>query len=115
MTLFRVLHGRHVEGKTPDGKQRTYVQGDIVDSQSDLTCFNSPGAIKFEKIESGRMPENTPALAGSPATVAEKENDGLEAMSLAELRKMAEEEEIDVKTAKTKDQVIATIRAAFNE
>lgn len=115
MPLFRVLRGRYVEGKTTDGKQRIYVQGDIIDSKSDLMRFNSPGAIKFEKIESGRLPENTPTLDSSTTAVIKKENDGLEAMSIAELRKMAEEEEIDIKAAKTKDQLVAAIRTAFNE
>lgn len=44
---FRVLHGKHREGG------RTYVRGEIVDSATDLSKLNAPGAVKFEKLDVG--------------------------------------------------------------
>jgi hypothetical protein len=72
--LFRVLQGSHSEG----GK--LYDPGDIVDSASDLLLLNSPGSIKFEKVEEG---EDTGKLFGHaplpPEDAAKKKQEDEEA------------------------------------
>lgn len=67
MARFRVLHGHHSEG----GK--SYGKGDIVDSASDLSTLNAPGAVKFELVDGGPTAQSTtkePPKAQPPSPTA---------------------------------------------
>lgn len=128
MPKFRVLAGKHCEGKTPEGKPKVYVKGDVVDSKSDLSRLNPPGfPPKFERVEDDGRPSPAPAVpvqtlsptptpvhATSPLPAAPKTvPDGLDKLSLKELQDLAASEEIDLKGAKTRDEVLRAVRAAI--
>ena len=66
MARFRVLRGLHNESG------RTYQAGEVVDSKSDLTKFNRPNSVKFERVL-----EETPAPQEAVAVAAEQELDAL--------------------------------------
>lgn len=52
MARWRLLAGQYV-GRAPDGQRRVYNQGDgqIIETDIDLSRFNSPGAMKFERLD----------------------------------------------------------------
>lgn len=103
---YKLLRGRHVEGRGDDRK--TYKRSDRITTDKDLLKFNKPGiAPKFELLSIGREDaEETGEAAPSLA------NDALEDLTVAQLRHIAEEEEIDLGGAARKDEIIARIRAA---
>ena len=70
MALYRVLAGKHHEGNHGKGTHRVYVRGDIVESDNDLTTFNSRGAIKFERVNESGQPirESVPARNVNPVS-----------------------------------------------
>lgn len=125
---FKVLRGKHAEGRNPDGSQRVYQQGEVVDSVSDLSRLNSSGAVKFERIDEAPRgtPAREPVVAAAPGFVAAAPGfvnapaaappvpaqDGLDSMTVADLKSLAEEEEIDLAGARYKDDMIAKIRLA---
>jgi len=88
MPRFEVLRGIHSEG----GK--TYMVGDIVDSRSDLSKFNIPDGPQRYRV------------------ISDTENDSLDKLTVAELRKVAEEREVDISSATRRDQFINLIRAS---
>jgi len=137
---FRVLKGCHSEGHHADKSACIYYadgsgDGCIVDSASDLSKLNHPGAVKFERVfdetaeESIRRQvanstgQKSPAIPNQDTPVAQAAREGfshgdtttqtLETMTLPELKKMAEEEEIDLGTATRKDQIIQIIKSAY--
>ena len=101
MAKFRVLHGLHSEGG------RVYDAGSVVDSKSNLLRFNQPGAVKFQALPDSTLLDSTPV--SEPDT---EPTDLLENMTVADLRKLAEEEEINLDGTTRKDQIVAAIRAA---
>jgi hypothetical protein len=127
---FRILVGKHSEGYhlgadgrrikpkiyCADGKQ----DGNIIETTTDLCKMNHPGANKFQRLyESPKSSSDPEAVAeaahegfyGMPEDPAVKaKSDGLDGKNAAELRKIAEEEEIDLGSAKTKDQILGRIR-----
>lgn len=135
---FRVLRGNHSEGKYPkghpwEGRSIVYEIGEIVDSKTNLARFNSQGPLgpKFQRIygstpatdkvkqalEIARRQEaeatyddgNGPhGPAGQPQMPA----DGLDSMSLAELKKVAKEEGIPLPANATQEDVVKAIRDA---
>ncbi len=132
MPKFRVLRGRHTEGKHPNGdliifcgprtirergKEDVFIPGDVVDSKANLMILNKQSSIKFDKV-----PDNTPIThnSGQPLkvvgkkasalAVAEVENDGLESLTRAKLVEIAEEEEVDVDATMKKDEIVNAIR-----
>ena len=122
MPRFRLLMGRHSEGKGSDGKTlpqpKIYVPGDIIDSPVDLTKFNGPNANKFERVmddppvsrQAATVPASTAPQAGKPPPrPASKE---LESMTEQELRQLAEDVEVDVKSARNKADLVKVLKAA---
>ena len=133
MAKFRVLVGKHNEGGHVDEKGnrikgRTYRVGEVIDTADDLSRLNASGAIKFERVEeergASRPAPTTPTTPKSPtpptpapvnpttpttptAPVTPK---NLEAMDIKALQALAEEEEIDLKGAKTKEEIIKVLR-----
>ena len=96
---FKLLRGIHNE----DG--RTYYPEAVVDSMSDLTTLNVvKGAPRFEQV----LEEEA-----APVAVAEPPKaDSLDGMTVEELRKFAEETEVDLGKARTKDQILSVLRSA---
>lgn len=129
---FRLLAGRHsakVEKKDADGKVVKdeagnpvkelvrYDQGAVIETDKDLAAIF--GDKKFERLpDGGRGPRPTAPIAAAPAAPNPplppplKPLPNLETMSEADLRRLADEEEIDVKSAKTKADLIKAVRAS---
>lgn len=117
--IYRVLRGSHYE----QGKK--FKQGDILNSLSNLERMNSPGAIKFQK-----MPEGTPLKGGEPVgsfntaneqpsvqastNVVTPDTEELESMSVAELKQMAYDYELDFKSSVTKAELVNLLSEALS-
>lgn len=132
---FRLIKGKHVQND-PSGKSMVYSPGDVFESKVNLIDRYGAGNQKFERLSEdaqthGGRPEKN--LLQNPATVqeaAEKgfkdgqevspeittqntEDDGLEAMTVTELRRWAEAEEIPLDGKTRKDEIIQAIRMAM--
>ena len=133
---FRVLRGSHSEGKYPVGhpwanKPITYDVGEVVDSASNLAKFNAEGPLgpKFQRIYDG-TPATDKVKMGAEiarqqeaALLADDGNgpgsrapdlppDGLDAMSLQDLRKVAKEEGVSLPSNVTQEAAVEAIRRA---
>ena len=123
---FQVLRGRHVHGYVrvdPDTGEHTPVSkeekeanpagvkpaayykggplGDIVETDRNLLRFNKPGSTKFKLLAPGESPVPTV-------------NDGLEEMSVPDLRAYAEDLELELPSdVKRKGDIIQEIRSAM--
>ena len=104
---------------------RSYKAGDIIETDMDLLKLNGreDKMRKFEKIgdpseisslqaEINTLKAQLAELRGE-APADEDPDDGLEAMTVAELRRHAQEEGIDLDTATRKEEIINTIRSAM--
>lgn len=111
---YRVLRGRHNEGNV------TYYKGgpdgDVFESNKDILALNgSVPTKKFELVTSTVQKvstKDTEAGETAPQTVPD---DGLEHMTIEELRRHASAEGISLHGATKKEDILATIRAAYNE
>ena len=82
-----------------------FIPGDIIRTNRDLNKLNSPGGPrKYEKIDEKSVIEDD-----------ERSYPDLDNMSVAQLRKHAKSEGIDLETATSKDEIANTIRAALQE
>ena len=94
MSWYRILQGVHSDG------DKTYYagspDGDVIETDTDLLARNLPGVPPRYKLVEGPDPL--------------KEPDRLEALTVPELRALAEEEEIDLGTAVRKGEIVAVIR-----
>ena len=119
MAKFQVLRGIHAQRDGPKDeagrrKVTTYLAatnpdgspaGDIVESDADLAKnHNKAGRPKF-----ARIPEVVPINS-----VVGPKNDDLSTKTLAELRALAEEQQIDLGEATLKADVLETIRSELN-
>ena len=111
---FKVLRGIHSESG------RTYYAGSIVDSKSDLLTMNHVSSTpRFQRVESDPSETHAAALKGyntineiqSPKA-KEPEKDAFTTMTVDELRKFAEETEVDLGKARTRDQILVVLRSA---
>lgn len=134
MARYRLLAGKHAQKEeNPETKQKEvkiYKRGDVFESKHDLLKFNAgPGAMKFEKVDDQ---ENQPRRArtesasqtqqqhhtsvetpaGKPPRNQQEFVTALEKMNEKDLRSLAAEEEIDLKGAKTKDDIVKAIKVA---
>jgi len=123
--LFRVVRGLHIEGRDENGKPIVYRKGDVVDSASDLTKFNSPNSTKFERVQEQEIdalqrdknsPVHQAALEGAAELAPDIAGlrDTLGEMTIAELRKLAEDEEIELSSTMNKTEIITAIRGAMD-
>jgi hypothetical protein len=124
---FKLLAGKYIHGKveTPEGlkKQKVYTRGEIIESNINLA---EKWPEKFMRLpdEDGRMPANqpTPGIPSphsaappradkkpTPANVAEY-HAGLDKMSVEELKAHAAEEEVDLKGANDKNQILRLLK-----
>jgi hypothetical protein len=105
MAKYRIVRGIHIEA----GVVYKSGENNILESASDLTRFNLPESFRFEKLT-----ENTPTSIVSDPSSATTNDDGLETMSEAELRKFAESEKIQLPKGAKKEDVIKAIRAVMS-
>lgn len=99
---YKVLRGRHAE------YGRVYDIGDIVDSRSDLDVLNSLNSQKFEYIGPGTYSKTS-------STESEAGQDSLDSMTVAQLKELAEGEEIDLDGATRRDEILTIIKEAQSE
>ena len=125
---FKVLEGKHIEGGHNDGKGNrvpgtVYSRGDVVETKDNLLRFNSGARRpKFEKLDDAApitqqsaTPQAKPSTPHSPAVAVKNQMAfaTLESMSVAELQKYCEGEEIDLGRAKSKDEILKVIKATL--
>jgi hypothetical protein len=121
MSLFRLLRGQHAQGHYPQGHPKVgnpivYEAGDIVESDADLLFLNGKvGSLgpKFEVVHDDRLHATDRvnlAKKEMPVDPASPQGDGLDSFTLDELKQLAEDDEVDLGKAKTKEQVIKAIR-----
>jgi len=105
---FLLERGSHVQADIKTGENVMYHKGDTFESTIDLRKFNIPGATKFRLIEG--FEENL--TAASQTTQPQNSEDTLNSMTVAQLRELAAEEEVDLSTASTKKEIIEAIQSA---
>ena len=88
--------------------KKTFEQGDVVYSLSDLT---KKLVNKFERMHSEDSPLRRSAIATTHSVEAQRE---LEKLSDGKLQQLADNEEIDLSKCKTREERIETIQAALN-
>lgn len=138
---YKLTKGKHTDRQGPYGPLdlngnprrtlRTFKAGDVFESNTNLAeVFNTSNSVKFEPLEDNHpvpkanlLPNDTPqtkpsaapALSPAPAPTpppAAEVDDTLDTMTVAELKKFAAEEDIDLAGATTKADILATIRAS---
>lgn len=96
----------------PDGREvypnKVYEAGDVVFSSTDLT---KTMVNKFERLHADDQPMRK---TSTPHAQAQEMTRELEKLSDKRLREIAEDEEIDVAKAKTREEIIEIIRNHLN-
>lgn len=108
-----IVAGLHIEDDvTYDASD---AKANIIDTDLDLgKAFNSPGSKKFELVRGIDAEEIRQRGLVNPSDLTPGViDDGLEAMTLEELKAMAVEEEIPLSGAKSRSAIIRKIRAEF--
>lgn len=105
---FKLLRGGHTD------KQGTHEPGAVVESDTDLAARF--GANKFQRVhEATHQPEVSPPQEPSEKPPQETGSDDLMvelgAMSVKQLRQVAEDREIDLGDATRKDDIVARVYA----
>jgi hypothetical protein len=133
---FRILRGNHCEGKYPKGhawagRGIVYEIGEIVDSKTNLARFNSNGPLgpKFQRVYDPSLPA-TDKIGMAAKIAAQQEadvlyddgngphgpvqlpSDGLDEMSLNDLRKLAKEEGVSLPPNVSQAEAVKIIRSA---
>lgn len=110
---WRLLHGNHHERDPITGKIISYKAGNgkrpIIATNQNLGRLNQKDSRKFELVSDD--PNET--VEDSPQDVIPSE-DILDAMTDDELRKLAEEEEIDLGKLKNREQILKKIREGMS-
>lgn len=142
MPKFMVARGTHIQDhpteKLKDGRpaDQVFKAGDVVESKIDLVALHGE---KFQRVEGAeeetkevlerRIRESQEKLAkmnavsnsqavadaakaGFNSSQPPVKGDALDKMSEKELRELAKEEQVDIRAAKNRDDVIRLIRAA---
>ena len=99
------------------GAEQTYSPGQVVESAEDLEARY--GREKFRRVGDDEVPaelaelrQEVARLKGKLADKAEHEMDELDALTVAELRRYAEDNELEVGNARTKPELLAALRGA---
>lgn len=117
---FKLLRGSHGLGgysTLKEGRNRrthgtVYHKGDTFETEVDLLKkFGPSSKAKFELL-STREPESESCEEPEPEAV---ENDGLEDMSLKELRAYAREEGLDLEGARSKKDAVRALREGLEQ
>lgn len=136
MAVYRLNAGTHHDRYGPNGARRHFGPKDQFNSPDDLLRHNYilkgeqavPSTEKFTKVQdaddpalatfigtAGGLPNSPPPRPKSqaePKRASDYDSFPLEQMELADLRRMAEDNEIPLGKAKTKDEVVRAIRSA---
>lgn len=96
---FQLLAGRHITGQKEE--RRIYRIGDVIESDDDLV--KRFGGDKFQRVDDD----------AKATDVNDSRRATLEAMTLKELRKFADDEEIDLGGASRKNEIINVIVEAM--
>ena len=111
---FKLLMGGHEHGRTDDGtpngnlvkapagKAVRYKRGDIIETDIDLA--KRLGESKFQRLR--------PDELGEEPQEDEVVQDTFSSMSVKEIRKFADDEELDLGDAKSRPEVLAAVRKA---
>jgi hypothetical protein len=102
MLSFKLLGGKHDQG---DGK--IYSRGDIVQSEKELDV--QFGSRKFMRLDN-LVEVATPPLPESQPAQEDLGFPELAGMTIPELRRFAEDEEIDLGRATRRDTILSIIR-----
>lgn len=111
---YKVLVGKHIEGKDAQGKSCVYGQGeplgDVVATEKDLLSLNGLGGMqpKFQLL--GPATDEPDAAAVMKAVSST--DDPLTDMTDEQLEAAAADSEIDISDCGSREEVIAKIRAA---
>jgi hypothetical protein len=106
---FKLLRGKHAEGKDENGKQIIYKMGSTFVSNTDLDkLHNKQNSTKFERISDKKL-KITPKKH-KVTLPDETPDDELDTLTQSELMEYAETEEIDVSNARTKSDMVRVIR-----
>jgi len=111
---FKVLRGTHTEGSP----SKMYRMGEVLDSESNLLRFNSRGAVKFEMLkcykkedlkefEEEKKSTEKEMKGADPETSYSKEE--LETLNVADLREMAEDEEVELDASMKKADIVSAL------
>lgn len=121
---FQLLAGLHTEPdpSNPPYGELTYKAGDVFESNTDLCQrFNRDGSTKFQRLsDAPSKPQAAvpvPSSNSKPIPVPEptppsKLKVNLDVMTLEQLQKFAEDEEIDIKGAKKREEVLRAVKSA---
>lgn len=130
MAKYRLLRGNHAEGFYPQGhalagQAISYNPGDVIESNNNLLKYNAQmnqGVLgksylgnKFELVDEAhiQVTDKIGSQALNETQSQDSTSDGLDKMSLADLRKLAESDSVDLSQARTKPEVIAAIRVTY--
>lgn len=103
---FELLAGAHTDGEVSQGNRVIYRPGDVIETDVDLAKMF--GSDKFRKMDESEP--NTPKKRPqSQQVVTVPTREELNKMSMADLRALAAEEEIDVSTTSKKEEVVNMI------
>ena len=99
MPKFKLIAGRHITGKTEQDR-KIYRIGDVVESDRDLV-------ERFGKDKFQRVGDDAVATVVNGEARAE-----LEAMSVRDLRELAEADEVELGNATRKNEIIRVLLEA---
>ena len=122
MPKFKILRGSHwcyhPTKRRYDGKRLLvkHAVGEVFEHTADVTLLNPANEQLQKKYE--KVPENVLTKFEREAEDGEESqtqqfNDGLEQLELAELKKLAKDEDISLGKLKTKDKIIERIRTTY--
>lgn len=97
---YRVLRGNHQNDNGEFCRK-----GNTFTTTKDMLKHNTPGSKKFELVGAGVVVE-------SPVDLEDENQDGLNEMTIDELRSYATEGDIDVSDCETKQEVIDKLRSS---
>lgn len=112
---YRLLAGKHSEGSRRNGNLRVWdaedPENNVIETEADLLALNPPYPMRAKFA----LAEDVAAIAAAgraelSQTQSPARHDALEHMTLAELRALAVDEEVDVSKLTRKDEIIRAIR-----
>lgn len=110
---FRLLAGMHIQNDPMSGKERIYRAGAVFESVTDLA---RRWPEKFERVLDSTPLTPDPAASGMDASPSSaplpSSGDEYEGMTVKELQALAAEEEIDLKGARTREEILTVLRKA---
>ena len=96
----------------PRYRDHVYRKGDIIETDFDLLSFNQgPRAMKFEMVDAVGRPLARRVQKAPPKKIVS--NDGLDDLTVEDLKAVAAEEGIEIGSETRKKEIIKLIRAAM--